>query len=80
MTASIRSTLLALLWTATAVSTQTTPAAPAKTGGDQATYGFQPPAVERNYDRREVMVPMRDGIKLFTAIFVPKEHTARRSC
>jgi len=27
--------------------------------------------VERNYTKREVMIPMRDGIKLFTAIYEP---------
>ena len=32
---------------------------------------FQPPAVERNYDKRVVMVPMHDGTKLYTVIFVP---------
>src|SRR5689334_9699685 len=25
-----------------------------------------------DYDRREVMIPMRDGVKLFTVIVVPK--------
>jgi putative CocE/NonD family hydrolase len=35
-------------------------------------HGFHPSAVERNYDRREIMVPMHDGVKLFTVIFVPK--------
>ncbi|HTZ49757.1 MAG TPA: CocE/NonD family hydrolase [Verrucomicrobiae bacterium] len=34
--------------------------------------GFQPPSVDHNYDRRVVMMPMRDGVKLFTVIFVPK--------
>src|SRR6476646_11055810 len=32
---------------------------------DQTNYGF-------NYTRREVMIPMRDGVKLFTVILVPK--------
>ena len=27
--------------------------------------------VERNYTKREVMIPMRDGVKLFTAIYEP---------
>src|SRR5215510_10844789 len=33
---------------------------------------FQAPAGDRDYIRREVMVPMRDGVKLFTVIIVPK--------
>jgi putative CocE/NonD family hydrolase len=28
-----------------------------------------------NYTKREVMIPMRDGVKLFTAIYVPKDTT-----
>ena len=27
--------------------------------------------VEQNYTKREVMIPMRDGVKLFTAIYEP---------
>jgi putative CocE/NonD family hydrolase len=72
MTAAIRSALLTLFWSAATVSAQITQTAPEKTGGDKVAHGFQPPAVGRNYDRRTVMVPMRDGIKLFTVIFVPK--------
>jgi putative CocE/NonD family hydrolase len=33
---------------------------------------FRPPRTNYDYDRREVMVPMRDGVKLFTVIIVPK--------
>lgn len=33
---------------------------------------FTLPAGAQDYDRREVMVPMRDGVKLFTVIWVPK--------
>ena len=29
--------------------------------------------VRAHYDKREVSIPMRDGVKLFTAIYVPKE-------
>lgn len=31
--------------------------------------------VRANYDKREVMVPMRDGVKLFTAIYTPKDRS-----
>jgi putative CocE/NonD family hydrolase len=73
MTAAIRSTLvLTLLCSAAAASAQSTQSTPIKIGGDQMSHGFQAPAVERNYDRRVVMLPMRDGVKLFTVIFVPK--------
>ena len=29
--------------------------------------------IKNNYTKREVMIPMRDGIKLFTAIYAPKD-------
>ena len=73
MTAALRSMLvLPLLCSAAIASAQTTPSAPVKIGGDQLAPDFQAPPVECNYDRRVVMVPMRDGVKLFTVIFVPK--------
>jgi len=33
---------------------------------------FTPPVANFDYLRREVMIPMRDGVKLFTVIMVPK--------
>jgi hypothetical protein len=73
MTAAICSTLLViLLCSAATASAQTTQSAPMKIGDDQMGHDFQAPSVERNYDRRVVMVPMHDGVKLFTVIFVPK--------
>jgi putative CocE/NonD family hydrolase len=33
---------------------------------------FQPPTYGMDYERREVMIPMRDGVKLHTVILVPK--------
>ncbi len=33
---------------------------------------FKPPTDAANYERREVMIPMRDGVKLYTAILVPR--------
>ena len=32
-------------------------------------------AVQARYTKREVMVPMRDGVRLFTSIYLPKEAT-----
>src|SRR5271155_5798955 len=73
MSAAVRSALvLTLLCSAAVARAQTTQSAPMKIGDDQMGHEFRPPAVEYNYDRRVVMVPMHDGIKLFTVIFVPK--------
>ena len=29
--------------------------------------------VKKHYDKMEVQIPMRDGVKLFTAIYIPKD-------
>ena len=42
--------------------------------GDVPT-GFAYPVEARDYVRREVMIPMRDGTKLFTVIIIPKGAT-----
>lgn len=33
--------------------------------------------VAKNYTKQEVMIPMRDGVKLFTAIYIPKNNTEK---
>ena len=33
--------------------------------------------LKKNYTKREVMIPMRDGVKLFTAIYEPKDKSGR---
>ena len=33
---------------------------------------FHPPTANQDYIKREVMIPMRDGVKLYTVIVVPK--------
>ncbi len=33
--------------------------------------------IQENYTKREVMIPMRDGIKLFTSIYEPKAQTEK---
>ncbi|MFT5370260.1 MAG: putative CocE/NonD family hydrolase, partial [Candidatus Latescibacterota bacterium] len=38
---------------------------------------FKPPTEAFNYTRKEAMVPMRDGIKLFTIIMIPKGVSAK---
>jgi putative CocE/NonD family hydrolase len=35
--------------------------------------GADPDYVKNNYDKQEAFIPMRDGKKLFTAIYVPKD-------
>src|SRR5512135_677663 len=57
----VLSALLALSLAPAALAAQ---AAPADTGWFRT-----------NYTKREVMIPMRDGVKLFTAIYVPKDTT-----
>ncbi len=52
-------------------------AAPQQTGNPAATDNdvpktFTAPVSDYDYVRREVMIPMRDGVKLFTVIMVPK--------
>lgn len=32
-----------------------------------------PPPSPANYEKREFMIPMRDGVKLFTAVYIPKQ-------
>ena len=33
--------------------------------------------VKENYTKREVMIPMRDGVKLYTAVYEPKNNDKR---
>ncbi|MBJ6121472.1 CocE/NonD family hydrolase [Sphingomonas mollis] len=49
-------------------------AATAPAGGDIPA-GFTPPTAQNDYDKRVVMVPMRDGTKLYTVIVVKKGAT-----
>src|SRR6195952_6039846 len=43
-----------------------------KPTADDLTPNFKAPALETDFDKRVVMVPMRDGLKLYTVIVVPK--------
>src|SRR3546814_20324185 len=36
---------------------------------------FTPPTAARDYIKRAVMIPMRDGVKLYTVIVIPKGAT-----
>ena len=33
--------------------------------------------IEKNYTKREVMIPMRDGVRLFTSIYTPKDQSRK---
>ena len=59
----LASIVLSLWCLAAAQTSYSTPDIPAK---------FNPPKENYDYERREVMVPMRDGIKLHTVILVPR--------
>lgn len=59
--------LLALTLAAATVSAQTPPMTPDITGKK-----FVAPEQDFDYEKREVMIPMRDGVKLHTVIVVPR--------
>jgi hypothetical protein len=40
--------------------------------GDQMAANYKAPAAPFDYDKHVVMMPMRDGVKLYTVIFIPK--------
>jgi putative CocE/NonD family hydrolase len=46
-------------------------AQPATAGGDIPSK-FKAPVDERDFEKREVMIPMRDGVKLFAVLIVPR--------
>ncbi|CAN5558968.1 CocE/NonD family hydrolase [soil metagenome] len=71
--------LLATMLLSSVAIAQTAPAtAPAPTGPALAVPGgdipakFTPPNEANDYIKREVMIPMRDGVKLYTVIVIPK--------
>jgi uncharacterized protein len=35
---------------------------------------FSQENIKENYDKKEVYITMRDGVKLFTAIYTPKRY------
>ncbi len=50
---------------------EASPTSPAS--GSDIVAGFEPPTEGWNYERRTAMVPMRDGVRLYTVIVVPKQ-------
>ena len=63
-------TLASVLFTVGATQAQTAPLYPNYPSETPAT--FHPPTYGMDYARRDVMIPMRDGVKLHTVILVPK--------
>jgi putative CocE/NonD family hydrolase len=41
----------------------------------QTPFGQDSSWIRNNYTKKELMVPMRDGVKLFTAIYIPKDNS-----
>jgi putative CocE/NonD family hydrolase len=41
-------------------------------------YASQAQSIKQKYDKQEVYITMRDGVKLFTSIYTPKEASAKR--
>jgi predicted acyl esterase len=57
---------------ATGSAAQTTPPSAAATLPSETPAQFTPVTDSFDHDRRDVMIPMRDGVKLHTVILVPK--------
>ena len=65
--------LLTALWAVMPPSVWAAPQAAAQSGGDSdIPQSFAQPSANQDYVKREVMIPMRDGVKLYTVIVVPK--------
>ncbi|MGB1700627.1 MAG: hypothetical protein ACPHRO_11775, partial [Nannocystaceae bacterium] len=47
---------------------------PAMTAAD-ATASVEKSTVGARFEKREVEIPMRDGVTLFTSIYIPRGHT-----
>ena len=45
----------------------------AQTPADDLTPDFKAPVLPKDYQRRVMMIPMRDGVRLNTVIYVPEE-------
>ena len=39
---------------------------------------FSQEDIKSNYDKKEVYIPMRDGVKLYTAIYTPKDISKKK--
>jgi len=73
----MRHLLLTALLLSTVAPAQQAPApkdnqARTETAGGDIPQKFTPPNADYDYDKRVVMIPMRDGAKLYTVVVVPK--------
>lgn len=66
---------LAVLCLTTQLYAQRRAATPAGANPTRAVNKEDSAYVRNNYKKMEIMVPMRDGVKLFTSIYVPKDST-----
>ncbi len=67
--------LRCVLWTAGFLATSVAQTAPPKTNlalPSETPAEFKTATASFDYDRRDVMIPMRDGVRLHTVILVPK--------
>src|SRR5438552_14097542 len=50
--------------------------------GALGTPGVANPAeyIRAHFTKRECQIPMRDGVKLFTAVYIPKDASDKRPC
>jgi putative CocE/NonD family hydrolase len=55
------------------------PAVPPIPRGGDVPRAFRPPRADFQYVRREVMIPMRDGAKLYTVLIIPKGTDGRKA-
>jgi len=69
---------LAYFIAATVFISSFTPSTNSQTLPSETPKDFKPTNDGFEYERREVMIPMRDGVKLHTVIIVPKTATANR--
>jgi uncharacterized protein len=72
MTTSIRTLILLLLLASLSAAQTTAPPAQYPDYPSETPAKFTPDTSSYDYTRRDVMIPMRDGVKLHTEILVPK--------
>ena len=69
--------IVAAAFTFHTVSAQPTPALQPGSRSNDVPADFTPVAGDGDYAQTDVMIPMRDGVKLHTIIMVPKAHSER---
>src|SRR5690242_20496457 len=64
---------IALLWSTTRAIAQASPATPAKVEAPAVDTAY----VREHYTKYEYKITMRDGVKLFTSVYAPKDDSQR---